>query len=76
MLYINKLRAMRHYVAENFLVPEDAVTWLGLTLEDIIKAFPEALVGKYEEIEDELPEEDRQDYSTVGEDGEDLEEDY
>jgi hypothetical protein len=54
MKYSVKLKLVKHYTTENFVDVVDVVQWLGLTIEDIIQAFPDALVDKYEEIKDEV----------------------
>jgi len=54
MKYNQRLRAVKHYVAENFIDVSDVVGWMGITIEDVMEAFPDILVDKYEEIKEEI----------------------
>lgn len=49
MKYRDKLIRVTSYVEDNFVDVEDVVQWLGISIEDVIKAFPDHLVRKYSE---------------------------
>lgn len=44
-----RLLAMQGFVEENFVDVNDLVTWLNLSIEDVMQAFPSKLLKKYKE---------------------------
>lgn len=82
MRYNEKLVAVTAFIQENFVDAEDLVATLNLSIEDIIKHFPDVLVSNYNKFfdDDNTKEETTEDfdaYTRLGETWQtDEEEDY
>lgn len=48
--YNTKLDIVRRHIEDNYVEAEDVVNWLGLTIEEVMDAFQDKLVEKYDEV--------------------------